>query len=151
MLAGVLAFFATVIAVNVVFIVAALRTFPGEEEQKPYFQGLHYNDTLEERRRQEALGWRVIVDRAERHENGVGVVGLTIEGRNGDPVRGLTVTGALARPASEAVHQLDFDDLGDGRYTADIESLGSGVWDLAAHASDAGGQEFDVTARIVFK
>lgn len=54
---GILAFFGVMIAVQTVFVVQAVRTFPGEEVEKSYVQGLDYNQTLERRAIQRRLGW----------------------------------------------------------------------------------------------
>jgi nitrogen fixation protein FixH len=89
-------FFAATFAVNTIFVVAAVRSFPGEEEEKSYLQGLAYNDTLARRKAQEALGWRaeagVTGDGADRRL----MVGITSAA--GDPVRDIRVA-ALWRPA----------------------------------------------------
>ncbi|MFQ5562789.1 MAG: FixH family protein [Parvularculaceae bacterium] len=150
-LAGVLAFFAVVIAANIVFMTLALRSFPGQEEEKPYLQGLNYNDALADRRRQEALGWRAVVEEAARREDNAGLVALSFEDRTGAPLDGLEVTGALERPASEAAHPVEFVHTSAGRYEVVIEELGAGVWDLSARAVDDAGQRFDVKARIVIE
>lgn len=150
-LAGVIAFFAVVVVVNAIFISAALRSFPGQEEQKPYFQGLRYNDVLEERRQQSMLGWRVEINQADRRADGAGVIELLFLDEKGDPLDGLNVTGALERPAADAGRPLAFADMGGGRYRAIVEGLDSGVWDFDAEAVSSAGDRFEATARIVFK
>lgn len=52
-------FFMVMFAVNGVFIWRAVTTFPGEEVEKSYLQGLDYNATLEQRAAQSELGWDV--------------------------------------------------------------------------------------------
>jgi len=51
------AFFGLMIAVQAIFVFQAVRTFPGEEAQNSYIQGLDYNRTLERRDLQRRLGW----------------------------------------------------------------------------------------------
>ena len=55
--AGIAAFFGVMILIQVVFVIQAVRTFPGEEVEKSYVQGLDYNATLERRAAQKKLGW----------------------------------------------------------------------------------------------
>lgn len=50
-------FFLVTFAVNGVFIWRAVTTFPGEEVEKSYLQGVDYNSTLERRAAQSELGW----------------------------------------------------------------------------------------------
>ena len=61
-LTALLAFFGAIIAVNIAFAVIAVRSFPGEDVRRSYVQGLQYNDTLAERRVQQALGWQASAD-----------------------------------------------------------------------------------------
>ena len=51
-------FFGVVIAANVWFVTLSLKSFHGEDRQRPYQQGLNYNRTLALRARQEAEGWQ---------------------------------------------------------------------------------------------
>lgn len=50
-------FFLITFSVNGVFIWRAVTTFPGEEVEKSYLQGLEYNNTLARRAAQSELGW----------------------------------------------------------------------------------------------
>ncbi|HEY1878254.1 MAG TPA: FixH family protein, partial [Rhizomicrobium sp.] len=50
-------FFAVIFAMNIYFIMVSSRTFRGEDEQKPYLQGVEFNQTLARRAEQESLGW----------------------------------------------------------------------------------------------
>ena len=58
---GVVAFFALVIAVDVVFMVLAYRTFSGQVASNPYEAGLAFNQTLAQRQREASLGWSAAV------------------------------------------------------------------------------------------
>ncbi|MBX6322027.1 MAG: FixH family protein, partial [Rhodospirillaceae bacterium] len=50
--------FLVLIAVNGILVVRAVESWPGVESANAYEEGLAYNRTLEEARRQKALGWR---------------------------------------------------------------------------------------------
>ena len=54
--------FAMVLAVNVLFVIKAYTTFSGEDEQKPYLQGVEYNAALERRALQARLGWKATLE-----------------------------------------------------------------------------------------
>ena len=65
---AIVGFFVVVIAVNVVMMTLAFSTWPGLSTRNHYLEGLAFNEQLEARRRQDALGWQV--DLAARVEEG---------------------------------------------------------------------------------
>lgn len=132
-LAGMLAFFGAVIAVNIYFAVAAISTFPGEDVTHPYIQGLEYNRTIAERRAQLALGWHAAAG-LQADEGGAALV-IDLHQRNGAPLNGVVVEGALRWPAdSHRDRALTFRQEGPGHYVARLGALGEGDWDLRARA-----------------
>ena len=54
-------FFGVIIAMNAYFVTVSSRTFRGEDEQKPYLQGVEYNQTLARHAEQSALRWTAVV------------------------------------------------------------------------------------------
>ena len=141
-LIGVVAFFALIIAVDVVFMVLAYRTFSGQVASNPYEAGLAFNKTLAQREREAALGWAASVE-----TESAGAVVVRVRDRAGQPLDRLSVTGSLARPATEVGKQvLDFKPLGDGRYRATAKL--DGAWDLRATARDVQ-NAFELEARLV--
>jgi nitrogen fixation protein FixH len=143
-LAGVVAFFAVVIAIDASFLVIAYRTHPGEVAVTPYEDGLLYNRHLAQLHAQEQLGWRAAA--------GVeaGDVVLIFEDRGGAPVGGLAITGKLERPATEAGRiPLRFVERGRGRYVATAPRL-SGAWDLTVEARGARGAAFAAERRLAW-
>src|SRR5690606_26303783 len=94
-LAGVVGFFAVIIAVDLVFVIQAVRTYPGEVSVTPYEDGLAYNKRIAQLEAQEQLGWTAGVA-AEP-----GAVLVKLRDEQGRPLTGLTVTGKLKRPATE--------------------------------------------------
>lgn len=143
-LAAILAFFGAVIAVNAAFIVAAVGTFPGEDEQRSYLQGLHFNETLAERRAQTALGWRAAAGFA------AGGVEVSLRDANGAPIEGATIEAALQRPTQAALDRpLTFTSVGAGRYVAPVDSLEAGRWRLRAHAAH-GDEALDFQAELTW-
>lgn len=142
-LAGLLLFFAAIIAINVAFAVAAVRTFPGEDERRSYTQGLHYNDVLGARREQAAIGWSARSELA-RDDRGARLVVL-LNDRTGAPIDGATVTGVLRWPPNESGdRQLTFSAEGEGVYAAELGVLTPGRWDLRARAeNNSGARDFE--------
>lgn len=143
-LAGLVAFFGLIIAVDSVFISLAYRTFSGEAAKNPYEAGLLYNRTLAQRRRQAALGWSATI------EEGAGdLVLVRVADRHGRPVEGLTVNGALERPATTRGRRaVRFAAVTPGVYRADAAPL-DGAWDLHVTLRDAGGALFEADRRLV--
>lgn len=142
-LAIILAFFATIIAVNVTFAIYAVRSFPGEDVQRSYLQGLHYNNTLAERRAQEQLGWRAAA--LLRGEGEGVVVEVTLTAQDSSAITGAALTGELEWPTnSQFDRALHFESVGDGRYVARVTDLTPGRWRLRARGeSPAGALDFE--------
>ena len=138
------AFFGVVIAVNVGFVMMAVRTFPGQVSVTPYEDGLVYNRTLRQLALQDHLGWRASAAAAPD------TVAVEVRDRSGAPVAGLAVTGKLERPATEAGRiVLTFHEAAPGRYLARQAGL-AGAWDLTASAVDAAGQTFIAERRLAW-
>lgn len=141
-LAGMVLFFALIIAVDTLFIVQAYRSFSGEVASNPYEAGLAFNRTLAQRQREEALGWAAVIERPEP-----GVVALRMSDKAGRPLSNLSLTGVLERPATETGRQtLNFKPKGEGWYRA--EARLDGAWDLHATARNAS-EKFEIESRLV--
>ncbi len=147
-LATILAFFATIIAVNVTFAIYAVRSFPGEDVRRSYLQGLHYNDTLAERREQEALGWRASA--ALRNQSGDAILEVVLSARDAARVNGATLGGELEWPTnSQFDRALTFEPQGDGRYVARLGQMTSGRWRLRATAQ-RGNDKLDFESELIW-
>ena len=141
-LAGITAFFAVVAAVDGGFMVMAIRTFPGQVSVTPYEDGLLYNRHIAQMEAQDRLGWKATAD-AEP-----GQVALAFRDRQGWPLSGLTITGRLERPATEAGRiALRFAEAEPGRYLAPTGRV-SGAWDLTAQARAPTGGAFVAERRL---
>jgi len=138
------AFFGVIIAVNAVFLTQAYRSHPGQVAPKPYEAGLIYNAELDRQRAQAALGWRAA---AEARADGLSVV---MQDRDGAPLRGLTVTAILQRPATEhGRSELTLTETAPGRYGAAKADL-SGVWDTRIEARAESGPAFIAERRLTW-
>ena len=144
----IIAFFGVLIAVNAIFVSAALKTYPGVSEKKSYFQGLKYNDTLAERAAQAELGWRVSVTTVDR-TGAQGRVVIAFSDAE-KPISRLAVTGFVKRPVHDGDDQaLVFEESAAGVYEAQIAAFAPGLWDLTVRAENDKGDVFDADARII--
>jgi nitrogen fixation protein FixH len=141
--AGVVAFFALVIAVDLSFLIIAYRTHPGQVEAKPYETGLIYNAELERMRAQYALGWHA---GAKATPIGVEVV---LADRAGAPLAGLSVSALLQRPATEQGRaEVKLTEVAPGRYEAPLTLRGT--WDVRIDARDSTGHPFIAERRLTW-
>lgn len=143
-LAAVIAFFGVVIAVDVTFLMAAYRSYPGQVSVTPYEDGLAYNKHMAQQRAQAALGWRASVATAPN------AVVVDVLDATGAPVAGLEVTGLLSRPATEAGRlSLAFAETVPGRYVARAAPPPGG-WDLALSAHGKDGARLEAERRLTW-
>ena len=140
-LAIIVSFFGVVFTVNAIFITTALNTFPGEETRRSYVQGRDYNQVVDARRAQEALGWSATANLTEER------VLIDVRDADGQPVTGLRLEGVLQHPASMSYDRdLVFTEVRDGVYAAGVGDLPEGRWTLNAEA--AGEQPFALETRL---
>jgi nitrogen fixation protein FixH len=124
MAAVMIAFFGTVIAVNIAMATLATRTFGGKMVENSYVASQKFNGWLARARAQEALGWRheLALD-ADRH------LALDLHSPEG-ALDGAVVTGVARHPLGrEGEVTLRFLPAGNGRYRT-AQSLPAGRWYL---------------------
>lgn len=144
-------FLACIIAVNVAFAMVAVSTFPGQDIEKPYFQGLHYNKTLEARDEQRALGWTASIVEARRINDDLELE-LALRDALGAPVIGARIAADLRRPVNDAEDRVStWREVGDGAYSGKASGVGPGQWQLNLSAVGANGEKFATTARLVLE
>lgn len=137
--------FGVVLAVNLVFMASAIRTFSGLDTDQAYEKGLKYNDTLAKEREQAKLGWTTHV---ELEPNGGGLhaadVVVSFTDRDGHPVTGLAGQVKFLRP-TVAGHdsQAGLAEQGGGRYVVTANLPLGGQWDMELSA-----QRGDVTYQL---
>jgi nitrogen fixation protein FixH len=142
-----LGFFGVIIAVNVWFIIASIQTFSGEDEQKPYLQGIEYNQTLARRAEQVALGWRATIS-TRRLAGGKVRVSVNLMKADGTPETGLALHGELRHPADEELDRtLRLKETAPGTYQTEISGVHSGAWDVVVETGDPQ-PPFEATRRL---
>ena len=124
MLAIMIAFFGTVIAVNLTMATLATRTFGGTVVDNSYVASQRFNGWLAEGRAQAALGWTSRVELAEdRHVEAVLAAGE-------QPLEGALVSAVASHPLGRAEDRpLAFEPTGAGRYRSMVP-LPEGRWSL---------------------
>lgn len=144
-LAMVVAFFLVVFAVDGAFAVYAYRTFPGQVSVTPYEDGVTYNRHLAQLAAQEKLGWAPVAAVTPQ-----GLLQVEVRDRSGAPLQGLTVTGRLERPATEAGRIVPvFHEQAPGIYVAKTAGL-AGSWDFTAELKDREGHAFEAERRLTW-
>ena len=148
---GLLAFFGVVAAANAVFIYLAIDSFTGLSTDNPYQRGVAYNETLEARSAQRALGWRAEVA-FEEASYGRGVLHATLRDRNGVPLEDLQVKGQVRRPTHSGYDQdVVLARAADGVYAVELALPLRGQWDVRLTAEARDGRRFEMERRLWLK
>jgi len=139
-------FFGVIFATNAIFITEAVKTFRGEDEEKPYLQGVAYNQTLEHRAQQARLGWQASIAARRQSSGRVGII-LELLQRDGIPETRAVMTGELRHPADETRDRpLRFSEVSAGVYRAELTGVAPGNWDVLV--ANNGGDPFQASRRL---
>lgn len=148
-LAALLMFFGVTIGVNIAFAVFAVRSYPGEDRQSPYQQGLRYNDTIKTREAQARLGWTITPSLVPAHDGAALVV--TAVGSNGKAISNVEVQGILRRTIADKFDTpLRFTAAGEGVQRAPLPNLAPGVWEFRGEARD-GDHVYVIDERLIWQ
>lgn len=130
------AFFGLIFATNAYFITVSVKTFRGEDEQKPYLQGVEYNDTLARRTEQRKIGWKAAMS-ATRLASGEVRVSVALVQANGRPETNTALHGELRHPADEnRDRDLTLKETQPGIYQTDLINVSPGSWDVLVSNTD---------------
>jgi len=133
------AFFAVVIAVNMVMMRLAITTLPGTDVDSAYSASLAYQREIDAARQQNARNWQVQAH-IERRTNGLATLAIQARDRAGAPLAGMSFFARLERPIDRrADHALDITEAGGGDYRGTAQGVAAGQWDLVI-GGDADGQ-----------
>ncbi|WP_315707014.1 MULTISPECIES: FixH family protein [unclassified Bradyrhizobium] len=144
-----IAFFGTVIGVNVTMMRLAISTLPGTEVDSAYSASLGYEKEIAAARAQAARGWKVDAH-IERGQDGVAVVRVAAHDRSGKPVTGLAFQGRLERPADKRADQaVELDEVGTGVYRGSAGQIAPGQWDLVLEGDARGERMFLSKNRVL--
>lgn len=127
------AFFGLVFGVNAYFVRVALSTHTGVVANEPYRKGLTYNERIVADERQSGLGWKS--DIALGTEGSP--LAITLADATGIPVRGLSVSATVGRPATTGADvTLTLSETAPGTYSADLKGLAVGAYIANFEAGD---------------
>lgn len=140
--------FALVLAVNVVFITVAVRSFRGEDVPDAYSRGLAYNEALEQRAAQEALGWTAALG-TETLPTGALQIELTLKDADGQPVAGAEAEILFRRPTHDGEDAtLTLNEIAPGIHHGEVALAGAGVWDARGEVTRSKGERFFFEERL---
>jgi nitrogen fixation protein FixH len=136
MTAILVAFFAVVIAVNMLMATIAVRSFGGTVVENSYVASQKFNGWLSEARSQKQLGWqdRLRLDEG-RH------LQLTLRDAAGKPIASAQVTALAQHPLGRAADiPTGFREVAPGVY-ASSRALPAGRWQVRFDVRHGGGEE----------
>lgn len=120
----------TVLAVNFFMVSMAVVTHPGLVNDNPYKYGQNYEQIIEARKKEAALGWQLDMPWPDVREGAVSRLVLTAKDNQGQPIVADQVEMYVYRPSD--VRQdfvLRFVSQGEGRYVAELTGPLRGNWD----------------------
>ena len=132
------AFFGVVLLANGAMIWLAFATWTGLETEGAYQKGLAYNRVLDQAAAQDALGWDVDLDLAQREGRGLALA-LALADRHGDLIEDASVSARFVRPTHEGHDRVVvLPHRYGGAYEARIELPLAGQWDVHLTVEHAG-------------
>jgi nitrogen fixation protein FixH len=139
--------FGVVFAVNGYMVAQALSTFRGDDENDAYLQGVDYNQTLDRREKQAALGWHAAIGAERQHSDALRIV-VSVLDPAGRPVQGLKVSGVLRHPAdANRDRALALREQRAGVYVTSLEHVAAGSWSVIVH-TQTHNQPFEATRQV---
>jgi nitrogen fixation protein FixH len=144
-----LAFFGTVIGVNMLMMKFAIDTLPGTEVDSAYRASLAYGNEISAADEQSRRNWKVDAH-VERRADGAASVRLDARDANGAPLSGLKFSGRLERPTDKRVDRdVDLAESGIGIYRGSASDVPPGQWDLVIEGEARGARLFLSRNRVV--
>jgi nitrogen fixation protein FixH len=151
-LLAIVCFFATIFAVNGVFLFLALSTNTGIVAVEPYRKGLKYNERVAADERQAALGWNSNIS----INAGNGMLVAAISDRDGNAVNELVATAKFGRAVTDREDvTLSLIETAPGRYEAKLPLHESGGYianlEVTVPSAAAQGVVYRARRRLWFK
>ncbi len=138
------AFFAVVLTANGIMIWIALSSWTGLETKNHYLKGVDYNQTLQDVRNQEALGWTVQTSIAPvvvpNGPLGQFEVVLVLTDPADTAISGARVEVRLERPTHHGIDvRATLTEIAPGRYAGQVDVPAAGQWNLRRLVWSSGG------------
>lgn len=134
-----LAFFGTVVGVNMLMAKLAIDTLSGTEVDSAYRASLAYENEIAAAHDQNKRNWKVDAH-VERRADGAATVRLDARDAGGAPLSGLKFSGRLERPTDKRVDRaIELAESGIGIYRGGATDVLPGQWDLVIEGEARGG------------
>ena len=144
-----IAFFGTVIGVNMLMMKLAIDTLPGTEVDSAYGASLAYEREILAAHDQDRRNWKVDAH-VERRADGAALVRLDARDANGTPLSGLKFSGRQERPAHKRGDRaIELAESGIGVYRGSVIDVLPGQWDLVIEGEARGARLFLSRNRVV--
>ncbi|GEO15452.1 FixH family protein [Microvirga aerophila] len=141
-----LAFFGTILAMNVVLVRVALSSFGGVETDSSYKAGLAFKNDIAASQAQDARHWAV--EASLRHESGGTRVTVSTHDAEAHPLAGLSIEARLAHPTDKRRDvTIDLAETESGRFEG-LADAPRGQWDLVIGLKRRDEQVFRSKSRI---
>lgn len=147
----VLGFFGVIFAANGVMVFYAVTGFSGVESSNAYEAGLAFDRTIKASHEQDARGWKVVIEHAER---GDGAVSFKVIPRDGEGVAapGLSVLATFKRPVDAALDRsVQLKEIEPGVYETAVTLPAKGQWILELTAMQGERELYRSRNRIMVK
>jgi nitrogen fixation protein FixH len=136
-----LAFFATVVAVNVAMVKLALSTNGGVKTESAYKAGLAFQSELADVRRQDALHWAV-AGSLQRDSGGIVSIVVDASSADGKAIVGLAATVILKHPFNARLDRsVPLTETAPGHFEGTCEAA-AGQWDTVVDLARGGERVF---------
>lgn len=143
------AFFGTVIGVNMLMMKLAIETLPGTEVDSTYRASLAYGSEIAAARDQNRRNWTVDAH-VERRADGAALVRLDARDAAGTPLSGLKFSGRLERPTDKRIDRaVELAESGVGIYRGSASGVPPGQWDLVIEGEARGARLFLSRNRVI--
>lgn len=145
MLAVLIAFFGTIIAVNLTMAYYANSTWSGLVVKNSYVASQQFNERTAELRAQDAMGWKAEQTYAD------GEFGIMLSDKTAQPLAGGIVTAKIGRTSHDnETSTVQLTETAAGRYAAPV-ALVSGLWQADLTVIGARGETWTHSIRFTVK
>ncbi len=144
-----MAFFGTVVGVNMTMMKIAIDTLPGTEVDSAYSASLAYTSEIGAARQQTDRRWRVQANLTRKAE-GVATLQLEAQDARGNPLHGVIFIGRLERPTDKREDKvMALAESGGGTFIGSAPDVHAGQWDLVIEGDSGGERVFLSKSRVI--
>lgn len=127
-------FFAVTVALDAMFVVWAVQSFPGEQVKNSYVLGLDYNREVERREAQREMGWSAEVGISDEGNH---MLVVRVKDHAASPVNGLQLAANVHVAGKRSDGAMSLIERSPGEYAAPIEVARGARLEVAISATRA--------------